>query len=71
MIFQMTIHARVVTCELVQKKLPRSRLVFQASGVEFWLLGAVGKDFDRVANVAMNAMIEAGRRASELRTVRQ
>lgn len=70
MIFQMTIHARVVTCELVQKKLPKSRLVFYAPSVEFWLLGAVGKDFDRVANVAMNAMIEAGRRASELRTVR-
>lgn len=71
MIFQMTVRARVITCELVQRKLPKSRLIFQArDGVEFWILGAIGKDFDRVANVAMNAMIENGRRASELRTVK-
>lgn len=69
-IYQMTVRARVITCELAQKKLPKSRLIFQAWGVEFWILGAIGKDFDRVANVAMNAMIESGRRASELRTVK-
>jgi hypothetical protein len=69
-IYQMTIRARNITCERAQKKLPKSRLIFHAQGIEFWILGAIGKDFDRVANVAMNAMIESGRRASELRTVK-
>lgn len=69
-IFQMTIRQAFVTCDLAQKELPRSRLIFQAPKVEFWILGAIGPNFDRVANVAMNKMIEIGRRPSELRTVR-
>jgi hypothetical protein len=69
-IFQMTIRARFVTCERAQKRLPKSRLIFSAQGVEFWIIGAIGANFDRVANVAMNAMIEINRKPSELRTVR-
>lgn len=69
-VFQMVVRQRVVTCELVQKRLPRSRLLFTAQGVEFWVIGAIGANFDRVANVAMNAMIEIGRKPSELRTNR-
>lgn len=68
--FQMTIRARFITCEMAQKRIPRSRLIFRAQGIEFWIIGAVGKDFDRVANVAMNAMYEIGRKPSELRTVK-
>lgn len=68
--FQLVIGAKVVTCEMVQNRLPKARLLFQADGVEFWAIGKVGKDFDKVANVAMNKMIEIGRRPSELRTVR-
>lgn len=69
MIFQIVIKDRAISCELAQKKLPKSRLLFRADGVEFWALGAVGKRFDMVANVAMNKMYEIGRRPSELRTV--
>lgn len=70
MIFQMTIKQKFVTCEPAQRRLPRSRLIFKAQGVEFWIIGAIGNNFDRVANVAMNKMCELGRRPSELRTVR-
>lgn len=68
--FQIVVGARMITCERVQKRLPKSRLIFQASGVEFYVLGKTANRFDQVANVAMNCMLEIGRRASELRTVK-
>lgn len=68
--FQLVVNPRVITCEEVRRKLPRSRLLFYAAGVEFYYLGRVGKDFDKVANVAMNKMIEIGRKAGELKTAK-
>jgi len=68
--FQIVIKDHSVTCESCQSKLPKSRLLFTASDVEFWAIGKIGNGFDKVANVAMNKMIEIGRRASELRTVK-
>lgn len=69
-VFQLVITQKVVTCERVQKRLPKSRLLFYAGGVEFWCLGAIGGNFDKVANVAMNQMLEIGRKAGELRTAK-
>lgn len=68
--FQIVIKQKFVSCDVCQKPLPRARLMFTASGVEFYVTGAIGVNFDRVANVAMNKMIEVGRKPSELRTVR-
>lgn len=68
--FQMVIKQNFVSCDVCQKPLPRSRLLFTASGIEFYITGAIGGNFDKVANVSINKMIEIGRRPSELRTVR-
>lgn len=70
MVFQLIVRGRFISCELVQKRLPKSRHLFHARGVDFYVLGAIGKNFDRVANVAMNQMLEIGRKPSELRTVK-
>lgn len=68
--FQIVVKDRAIICELCQAKLPKSRLLFSADGVEFWALGKTAERFDAIANVACNKMIEIGRRAAELRTVK-